>query len=210
MRLFADCSWLESGRVSIHAPTRGATASTILVSLRVYVSIHAPTRGATVLTFSKSCLWIVSIHAPTRGATEYRGKERKEERFQSTHPRGVRHIDSCSYLVRLVVSIHAPTRGATYLIVNFCIAFVFQSTHPRGVRLYFWHKDTILFCFNPRTHEGCDCALPTPSWAVSGFNPRTHEGCDEACARGSGQLRPFQSTHPRGVRPILHPGVRSF
>ena len=59
--------WLCS--VSIHAPTRGATAIPEFDRLGNEVSIHAPTRGAT------ECEWrcveceCVSIHAPTRGAT---------------------------------------------------------------------------------------------------------------------------------------------
>ncbi len=34
--------------VSIHAPTRGATAIPAVSFLRIRVSIHAPTRGATL------------------------------------------------------------------------------------------------------------------------------------------------------------------
>ena len=77
----------------------------------------------------------VSIHAPTRGATEYLCLQwHNYERFQSTHPRGVRQNGMISAnsircfnprthegcdLYSLVeigddgVSIHAPTRGAT-------------------------------------------------------------------------------------------------
>ena len=60
-------------RVSIHAPTRGATsASTSLDSAEV-VSIHAPTRGATQHYMIDQQDHQVSIHAPTRGATSYQG-----------------------------------------------------------------------------------------------------------------------------------------
>ena len=100
-------------RVSIHAPTRGATACVDYFLLNVIVSIHAPTRGATV--------------CQKKHWTNCR-------RFQSTHPHGVRpprkggmlpiicfnprtHTGCDSYLVKcdivVVVSIHAPTRGAT-------------------------------------------------------------------------------------------------
>ena len=123
-------------------------------------------------------------------------------KFQSTHPRGVRH--SADYLVNFVsgVSIHAPTRGAT------CFA------------------DTEILLsgsFNPRTHEGCDIntqkimrigkqfqsthprgvRLRTCSRAVNiirSFNPRTHEGCDYRLVFCPLAAK-FQSTHPRGVRP---------
>ena len=77
--------------VSIHAPTRGATAllqtlaqihlsfnprahagrdsGTFSVLSHALVSIHAPTRGATVLELHEWVVFVVSIHAPTRGAT---------------------------------------------------------------------------------------------------------------------------------------------
>ena len=57
------------------------------------VSIHAPTRGATTTLVVVLCIFIlgVSIHAPTRGATlEERHIDAKVESFQSTHPHGVR------------------------------------------------------------------------------------------------------------------------
>ena len=59
-------------KVSIHAPTRGATpwANRPLVSRKV--SIHAPTRGATLPGATAEEGAKVSIHAPTRGATERR------------------------------------------------------------------------------------------------------------------------------------------
>ena len=123
-------------KVSIHAPTRGATTkyyrqATILMfqsthprGVRLFlpiliifihkVSIHAPTRGAT-FSFSKGLVAIrVSIHAPTRGATK---NERTKEAI-------------------IGVSIHAPTRGATTTLHQHVACGKFQSTHPRGVRLY--------------------------------------------------------------------------
>ena len=36
-------------RISIHAPTRGATERMLLMSVILSISIHAPTRGATFL-----------------------------------------------------------------------------------------------------------------------------------------------------------------
>ena len=76
----------------------------------------------------------VSIHAPTWGATCAGVKSKAKAKFQSTHPRGVRHghhkkhdreqrfnprthvgCDSAKTLIcsELEVSIHAPTWGAT-------------------------------------------------------------------------------------------------
>ena len=123
--------------VSIHAPTRGATAIKLqyffqgmfqsthphgvrqasnrpFASLGRYVSIHAPTRGATMASCqcgSLRCQY-VSIHAPTRGAT----------------PAG------CPKVVPGAVSIHAPTRGATPQEPQVGAVTMFQSTHPHGAR----------------------------------------------------------------------------
>ena len=126
-------------------------------------------------------LQIVSIHALTRSAT-------------FLHIRRVTHC--------LVVSIHALTRSATYLIkINGMIIFLFQSTHSRGVRRHALELlELFVLCFNPRTHEECDCCdsfsffsqamfQSTHSRGVrqnsslslqlsSSFNPRTHEECD--------------------------------
>ena len=73
-----DNAWskaLPLRRVSIHAPTRGAT--TAYRSLMAYcaVSIHAPTRGATLFLGVRAEPFRVSIHAPTRGATSMRVSE---------------------------------------------------------------------------------------------------------------------------------------
>ena len=82
--------YCTSDRVSIHAPTRGATFQQFtkyaLSSFNprahagrdnkwamerhvTTVSIHAPTRGATLIPHFNVNVFDVSIHAPTRGAT---------------------------------------------------------------------------------------------------------------------------------------------
>ena len=57
-------------KVSIHAPTRGATGVDPCHEVVSLVSIHAPTRGATLTHPSYDLPAYVSIHAPTRGATD--------------------------------------------------------------------------------------------------------------------------------------------
>ena len=103
----------EGNRVSIHAPTWGATGLLLVIIIfnkfqstlprgerqtvpqisnaDIVVSIHAPTWGATLIVVVVIVVLIVSIHAPTWGATWY-----------------ISFI-----LVKLIVSIHAPTWGAT-------------------------------------------------------------------------------------------------
>ena len=60
-------------RISIHAPTRGATPhSLIYTECSFSISIHAPTRGATSNQCPVNLETGISIHAPTRGATDRR------------------------------------------------------------------------------------------------------------------------------------------
>ena len=77
---------------------------------------------------------------------------------------------------------------------------MFQSTHPRGVRRCPSPRRQSTFCFNPRTHVGCDTnklisvkiqpvSIHAPTWGA------THK------AEASATKFLFQSTHPRGVRP---------
>ena len=60
------------------------------------VSIHAPTRGATAGPQKVHAVEPVSIHAPTRGATKAKAPVKPAKRFQSTHPRGVRQCRATS------------------------------------------------------------------------------------------------------------------
>jgi len=125
-----------------------------------------------------------------------------------------------------LISIHAPTGGATLLTVRDRLTRRYfnprthggcdSDAHPNGVR----RKN-----FNPRTHGGCDSlraanmsSLSISIHAPTGgatcwkyyqstikiyFNPRTHGGCDwHGTLRNLTELV-FQSTHPRGVRPVL-------
>ena len=78
-------------KISIHAPTRGATLIQWLDRRDALISIHAPTRGATAQDGHRETNVRISIHAPTRGAT--------------------RHAERCA--AQSIISIHAPTRGAT-------------------------------------------------------------------------------------------------
>ncbi len=100
--------------VSIHAPTRGATASGIAANATArFQSTHPHgVRHHVSLMKQKTS---VSIHAPTRGATRTCRIPLRHLAlvFQSTHPHGVRRLMSSSYHRVPAVSIHAPTRGAT-------------------------------------------------------------------------------------------------
>ena len=210
-------------RVSIHAPTRGATAVDAPAGDRREVSIHAPTRGATRRVAVHSGRPAVSIHAPTRGATFGPYVEHWGKMFQSTRPRGARPAPAGQVLHMGLVSIHAPTRGATCpptprspTSTSFNPrAHEGRDTPPR-------RRPRARCSFNPRAHEGRDAAAqaagvglrvsihaPTrgATWRSSYagtpatcFNPRAHEGRDLGKAQGGGTADRFQSTRPRGAR----------
>ena len=145
----------------------------------------------------------ISIHAPTRGATlEDPDSEWEYDKFQSTHPRGVRPYVLPINAAGFEISIHAPTRGATFCLVILLYLLVISIHAPtRGATELFFKDSKRWSNFNPRTHEGCDSFLrflrfpndlfqsTHPRGVRPGgilnlrhlsknFNPRTHEGCD--------------------------------
>ena len=123
--------------VSIHAPAWGATRQIRRGFPEPQVSIHAPAWGATHAGHIMLVRDPVSIHAPAWGATTVASQQSQSViQFQSTHPRGVRHLardgghhGHTRFNPRTRVGCDGP--GAT------C----------GGSR---WS------CFNPRTRVGCD------------------------------------------------------
>ena len=125
--------------------------------------------------------------------------------FQSTHPRGVRQVTTQGTSYLFFVSIHAPAWGATTL--RCC---TFSALHicfnprtrvgcddPRSYIIVNAHNTG----FNPRTRVGCDQKQGRGIDWIQRFNPRTRVGCDMASGEPCSVPKPFQSTHPRGVRP---------
>ena len=126
-------------RVSIHAPTGGATPACPAPPPAGRVSIHAPTGGATDRMYRIAPGKIVSIHAPTGGATSASPPISTTSTFQFTRPRGARHFVG-----------HHVTRLSE-----------FQFTRPRGARLL--HPRANQGApprFNSRAHGGRDSPPP--------------------------------------------------
>ena len=96
-RTHMGCDWEtltlteERGKISIHAPTWGATVEYCKYDVDTAISIHAPTWGATRKDITIDSSLAISIHAPTWGATAI-----NEAAFAGAY-----------------ISIHAPTWGAT-------------------------------------------------------------------------------------------------
>ena len=122
----------------------------------------------------------ISIHAPTWGATAAAAEIPDAVIFQSTHPRGVRHLIITFFPCIYFISIHAPTWGATAMGWPIYLPHGFQSTHPRGVR--------------PHILSGSGCRTIFQSTHPRGVRRLGYP--DKVCTIQ------FQSTHPRGVRPL--------
>ena len=158
--------------ISIHAPTRGATASRRAMSTlgrfqstrprgarlaawlseprQGWISIHAPTRGATTSSNPKHHKDGISIHAPTRGATIERFFMRCKGAISIHAPtRGATEHGEIR-VPHAVISIHAPTRGATSQASTRASIAEFQSTRPRGARRHRITMSFFVHYFNPR------------------------------------------------------------
>ena len=117
------------------------------------VSIHAPAWGATIKVIFCHYFPPVSIHAPAWGATVSSPKLRAVKRFQSTHPRGVRHHYNpggtrrdrrFNPRTRVGCDRGVGDRPAKHPHAHLYFAFAFQSTHPRGVRRAPW---SLILCY---------------------------------------------------------------
>ncbi len=157
-RPFGD---MQRKRVSIHAPTRGATGVTHLCAICINVSIHAPTRGATRL-MAWDDLTVEFQSTPLREGRRPCISSRMPT--DSFNPRPYARGDVLSLLPSLLpasfnprpyargdkplprgcypfrVSIHAPTRGATLKLYSIEIqsSLYCFSRIPfiKGVRMY--------------------------------------------------------------------------
>ena len=98
------------------------------------------------------------------------------------------------------VSIHAPTWGATFVLRLYTKMSKFQSTHPHGVRPYCKICYSTLYCFNPRTHMGCDFDSVCAKFLRKVFQSTHPHGVRRQIPNGHISRHKFQSTHPHGVR----------
>ena len=130
---FRDKLETMSTRVSIHAPTWGATTHRDAQLFPGDVSIHAPTWGATRRRAEERRREEVSIHAPTWGATSESYYYTGQSQFQSTLPHGERHNNN---LFKPLNDSFNPRSHMGSDVVNSHLVrnLVFQSTLPHGER----------------------------------------------------------------------------
>ena len=191
----------ESGKVSIHAPTRGATQQKSLQDYIAEVSIHAPTRGATVQPPIISAPVQVSIHAPTRGATPRVGRSTTPPCCFNPRAHAGRDLFGFSTIIYfLCFNPRAHAGRDPYFIRAIGQHCKFQSTRPRGARLDHFHIARPFDSFNPRAHAGRDASRGVSQIIYCKFQSTRPRG-----ARRLSGLLPtpeieFQSTRPRGAR----------
>ena len=164
------------------------------------VSIHAPTRGAT--SQSETHLEVFEFQSThPHGVRPMRTTiQTMRIRFQSTHPHGVRlNPDQQHRNTRICFNPRTHTGCDTQGCTNAMPPFLFQSTHPHGVRRPKTWSIITYNSFNPRTHTGCDhgAELPSPAYEVSIHAPTRGATLPNDVML---EFSKFQSTHPHGVR----------
>ena len=143
---------------------------------------------------------VISIHAPTRGATIDVLLNSASAQFQSTLPRGERHITGATTCSRLNFNPRSHEGSDMIAPYDWQLLQVFQSTLPRGER----HKRPLFFVceanFNPRSHEGSDQTLSSVRCSPQiSIHAPTRGATDNIIDEQRDEL--FQSTLPRGERP---------
>jgi len=124
----------DSHRVSIHAPTRGATDAKGYPGPRIRVSIHAPTRGATALSCSGVRLLAFQFTRPRGARRDDRRRPLFAQRFNSRAHAGRDRRGWPSKSVRRSFNSRAHAGRDSYN-RNFAVLDLeFQFTRPRGAR----------------------------------------------------------------------------
>ena len=175
--------------ISIHAPTRGATLSDLILQVCVEYFNPRSHEGSDMILPCVRIVPLISIHAPTRGAT----------------------VIGVHFSIICIISIHAPTRGATLTSAKRYRIFVFQSTLPRGERPETEKElHAYEYNFNPRSHEGSDAVTVESSLLTSIFQSTLPRGERHIGAEIHSARSVFQSTLPRGERPSWGAGGWRF
>ena len=146
-------------KISIHAPTRGATIGRHVPSTSICISIHAPTRGATnfllLLKFG-----IRYFNPRSHERSDNSGIKSVQCRY-NFNPRSHERSDNYTFKVCYGYMIFQSTlpreerQRYTFFIPSQLIAF--QSTLPREERQAGdTYTDIMYIDFNPRSHERSD------------------------------------------------------
>ena len=160
-------------------PRGGRPRSSSSSWMNIRVSIHAPTRGATAPRSSLSKRSLFQSTPPRGGRLGIFPASLTVSMFQSTPPRGGRHTVHRVTTVDLLVSIHAPTRGATGRTVSRGeLKRVSIHAPTRGAT---WFRAVVFRLWGVSIHAPTRGATSHSARSVApemGFNPRPHAGGD--------------------------------
>ena len=213
----------RTGRVSIHAPTGGATRTPEFWGRMRLFQFTRP-RGARLpraqlgghlVEFqftrprgARPMATVVACAADGFNSRAHGGRDGSvtspsstSARFQFTRPRGARHNPDGSLTNPKHVSIHAPTGGATGLSVGIVLLRRFNSRAHGGRDLGEpppENEDVV--SIHAPTGGATSCVPPAcgPRAVFQFTRPRGARRVQDGCTRA---LRMFQFTRPRGARP---------
>ena len=187
-------------RISIHAPTRGATIKRAISMPNLKFQSTLP-RGERLYVWVAGHT-IAYFNPRSHEGSDYIRRAGNHIRC-NFNPRSHEGSDGCSDIADQVdyISIHAPTRGATALIAIGVALYKFQSTLPRGER-HFVLLITHTFIYISIHAPTRGATFSTENLVFRGFyfNPRSHEGSDGSQKVSNNLFCLFQSTLPRGER----------
>ena len=190
------------GKISIHAPTRGAThgvsdqsgrnryfnprsykrsdvvRSPILIPFSEFQSTLLQEERRGIFT-QKTDRNLISIHAPTRGATLMNFLTDVLYEFQSTLLQEERHVGNGYMYWISKISIHAPTRGATHGPCE-CLQ-LYPYFNPRSYKRSDYYdvvvdRDVDLFQSTLLQEERRRIVCPADHYSY--FNPRSYKRSD--------------------------------
>ena len=167
-------------KVSIHAPTRGATEASVPSPILFWQFQSTHPHGVRHKKKLVSCA-IECFNPRTHTGCDFCASMCcfTHSVFQSTHPHGVRPISSLALLNSMMFQSTHP-HGVRRLIAPTWLTkpSLFQSTHPHGVRLIVPHQSSSIFRFQSTHPHGVRHFGFPPRLLPVCFNPRTHTGCD--------------------------------
>ena len=178
VRLYIALVTTQAQYVSIHALTRSATSNvpaTYILSQCFNPRTHEECDRHAVWSVQRDASFNPRTHEECDRT--YFVELKTTGKFQSTHSRGVRHMERYRTQINGGVSIHALTRSAT------------QPCDDTGLN----------GCFNPRTHEECDVAVTRSAITLAvSIHALTRSATIFNLLITYREM--FQSTHSRGVR----------
>ena len=166
--------------VSIHAPARGATVSPIH-SVPTFCCFNPRSRAGSDAIRRDRPIQISRFNPRSRAGSDVSLTSMRTTYtlFQSTLPRGERHIPVPISIKPVAVSIHAPARGATWVVSPFA-RFVRVSIHApaRGATWAYWQALSALRVSIHAPARGATRPRRRGCQSICRFNPRSRAGSD--------------------------------